>query len=359
MITDRDRRGAQVFALDLAAGLRRLGATVDTIALIPGQHGDLLPVRALGPRRFGFRTLKELRRVAGNSDVVVAHGSSTLPASTLALMGTGTRIVYRQVSDPTFWASSWPRRLRVAALLRRTAAVVALTSRTSATLQRHYWIRKRPAITVIPNAVSGEHFRPPSRQERGAARAALGIPVDSAVILCVGALAAEKGIDLAIMAVAGIEGARLLLVGDGPLRKELEALASSEMPNRCWFVGSMNDPRVAYWSADLLISPSRSESMPAVLIEAGLCGLASVATEVGETKEVIDHGVTGLIVRSGDATAIATAVVQLMGDPESRSAMGSAASDLCRRRFTISSTAPAWFELFAALAVEGGKHAGG
>src|SRR4051812_22391837 len=89
LITDRDRRGAQVFALDLAAGLQALGATVDTVALAPGTHGDRLPVRALGARRLGFDTLKKLRSAALGYDVVVAHGSSTLPASALALIGTG------------------------------------------------------------------------------------------------------------------------------------------------------------------------------------------------------------------------------------------------------------------------------
>src|SRR5438270_5385375 len=118
LITDRDRRGAQVFALNLAVGLRALGSTVETVALGPGAHGDLLPVRVLGTRRFGFRTLNELRRTARHYDVVVAHGSSTLPASALALIGANVPIVYRQISDPTFWASSWLRRLRVAAFLR-------------------------------------------------------------------------------------------------------------------------------------------------------------------------------------------------------------------------------------------------
>ena len=63
LITDRERRGAQVFALDLAVRLRASEAEVETVALVPGVHGDLLPVRALGTRRLGWRTLKELRRL--------------------------------------------------------------------------------------------------------------------------------------------------------------------------------------------------------------------------------------------------------------------------------------------------------
>lgn len=353
LITDRDRRGAQIFALDLAVGLRELGTTVDTVALTRGTHGDLLPVRALGRRRFGPRTLKELRRTARGFDIVVAHGSSTLPASVLALLGMSLPMVYRQISDPKIWASSWSRRLRVAALLRGMNAIVALSSGTSTSLKRHYWIRASPPVVVIPNAVLGERFRPPTGQERAQARSVLGLPVDATVILIIGALAPEKAVDVAISASASLPTAWLLVVGDGPQRQELEALAKQRMPDRCVFLGSIDEPRNAYWSADLLLMPSRSEAMPAVLIEAGLCGLASVTTDVGAVREVIDHGATGLVLPVGDSEAVATAVSALLNDAATRAAMGAAAAERCSERFTIGRTASTWLDLFSSL-----KHAG-
>ncbi|MEA2685642.1 MAG: hypothetical protein QOE93_837 [Actinomycetota bacterium] len=352
LITDRDRRGAQVFALDLAAGLRALGSSVETVALGPGTHGDLLQVRALGDRRLGFRTLQELRRTARRYDVVVAHGSSTLPASALALIGKGVPIVYRQISDPEFWAASWPRRLRVATCLRRMKAIVALSADTSTTVKRHYWLRARPAVTVIPNAVPDERFRRPTLDERTEARRSLGLPADCEAILFIGALTPEKGVDDAITASAELPSTVLLVVGDGPQRQELEALASRRMPGRSFFVGSLEDPRAAYWSADLLVFPSRGgDSMPAVLIEAGLCGLASVTTDVGAIADVVDHGGTGLVLPPGDTDAIASAVAKLMGDPARRSAMGAAAAARCSARFTIAHTAPEWLDLLKNLTV--------
>lgn len=346
VITDRDRRGAQVFALDLAVGLQRLGSTTETVALAPGLHGDLLPIRALGTRRLGVRTLKALRQTARNYDVVIAHGSSTLPASVLALVGLRPPVVYRQISDPEFWAASWPRRIRVAALLRRMNAVVALSAGISNILKRRYWLRAHPPVTVIPNAVPDGVFRPPSNRERAEARSALGVPADSDVMLFIGALAPEKGVDLAISAAAGVQGGVLLVVGEGPERQELEALAGRHMPARSFFVGSLDDSRVAYWSADLLVFPSRAgDSMPAVLIEAGLCGLASVTTDVGAIGEVVNDGETGFVLRSGDSAGIASAVSALMADPARRRAMGLAAVDFCSERFTISRTAPTWLDL--------------
>jgi glycosyltransferase involved in cell wall biosynthesis len=356
VITDRDRRGAQVFAVDLAEGLARLGSTVETVALTPGGHGDLLPVRALGARRFGWHTLKELRRAALRCDVVVAHGSSTLPASVLALTGTRRPIVYRQISDPQFWASSWSRRLRVGLLLRQMDGVVALSAGMAASLRRHYRLRARPVVALIPNAAPGERFRPPSGQERAGARTALGVPGDSRVILFIGALAPEKGPDLAIAACADLPDAVLVLAGNGPQRSALEELARRCMPDRCLFTGSLDDPRVAYWSADILLSPSRSEAMPAVLIEAGLCGLASVATDVGAAGEVIETGQTGLVVPPGDAAALAAAVALLLSDAARRAEMGAAAATRCSERFTIARTAPMWLDLLRT--VQGAAHRG-
>lgn len=90
--------------------------------------------------------------------------------------------------------------------------------------------------------------------------------------------------------------------------------------------------------------------MPAVLIEAGLCGLASVATDVGATSDVVTHGETGLIVGAGDPQALASAVAALMSDPARRSAMGSAAATRCAEFFTIARTAPRWLDVLAATA---------
>ena len=330
-----------------------MGATVETMALTRGTHGGQLPVRSLGTRRFGLRTLKELRRAASSFDVVVAHGSSTLPASVLGLIGTGLPVVYRQISDPEVWAASWSRRLRSAALLRRMSAVVALSAGFSTTLQRHYWLRSRPTVTVIPNAVPEERFRPPGAGARARARTALGVPVDAVVLLFIGALASEKGVDVAIEVAAELPTAVLLIVGDGPQRAELEELASRRMPQRCFFVGSLDDPQPAYWSADVLVFPSLSEAMPAVLIEAGLSGLASVATDVGAIREVIDEGRTGLVVPSGDAEALAAAVSALMSDHSRRSAMGIAAAERCSRHFTMSHIASAWLDLLSSVASRG------
>jgi glycosyltransferase involved in cell wall biosynthesis len=158
-------------------------------------------------------------------------------------------------------------------------------------------------------------------------------------------------VDLAITASSGLPGAVLLVVGEGPERPELEALALRRMPGRCLFAGAIDDPRIAYWAADLLLLTSRSEAMPAVLIEAGLCGLANVTTDVGAVREVIDHGATGLVVPVGDSDAMAAAMSALLNDATRRAAMGAAAAERCRERFTIGRTGSTWLDLLSSLTV--------
>src|SRR5207249_10390307 len=142
--------------------------------------------------------------------------------------------------------------------------------------------------------------------------------------------------------------------GDGPQRQELEASAARRMPERCIFFGSLDDPRLAYWSSDLLLFPTRGgDSMPAVLIEAGLCGLASITTDVGAITEVIDHGTTGLVVPE-DSEKLASAVAALVSDATRRSAMGAAAAGRCSERFTIARTASAWLEVLSSVCAQPG-----
>ncbi len=349
VITDRDRRGAQVFALDLAAGMKQLGVAVETVALTHGRHGDLLPVDALGPKRRSLQTFRSLRRRARMADVVVAHGSATLLACALGLAGAGVPFVYRQISDPLHWAASVPRRLRVALLVRRADGVVVLSQSVREVFGNHYKLRP-DRMTVIPNAVPGAAFRPATPQQRSDARHGFGLDADAAILSYIGALTREKGVDLAILATAAHSSAHLLIVGDGPDRSALESLAARSAASRVTFTGPLSESVGALHASDLLVLPSRGgDSMPAVLIEAGLCGLATVTTPVGAIPDVVDDGVTGSVVPTDDLQALTAAVGQLIDHPERRTAFGRAADARCREMFTIDATAPQWVSLFESV----------
>lgn len=349
VITDRDRRGAQVFAVDLAEGLRAIGVDNEVVALAHGRHGDLLDLEALGPSRRSLRTLRELRRRSRTVDVVVAHGSATLLACSLSLVGVGVPFVYRQISDPLHWAASWSRRVRVAVLLRRAEAVVTLSEAVADVFAAHYRLPRR-TITVLPNAVPADHFAPPTPTERAEARDRFGAATDDVVALYIGALAVEKGVEDLLDAARSVPNVRVVVVGDGPERGRLEGRAAEVGPGRLVLTGPLTDPSPALRAADLLVLPSRGgDSMPAVLIEAGLSGLPAISTPVGAITEVVVDGETGLITPVADVRALAAALERLATDPEARERMGAAARRRCEEQFSIQGTAPEWKALLSSL----------
>ena len=350
VITDTDRRGAQVFATDLEAGLSQLGHYVTTVALTAGTRSPKLDVATLGRNSRGLRTLLALRRAMGDADVTIAHGSSTLLACALAGGGKRRPFVYRQISDSRFWAASWPRRLRVATYMRWPRHIVALSESAADTLVGYLHLQRRK-VTVVPNGVPEGSFRRASPEERAAARAASGLPLDGMLALYVGALVPEKGVDSAIDALSSAPGVRLAVAGNGPQRIELERRANEVAPGRVHFLGDLSEVAPAYRAADALVLSSKGgDSLPAVLIEAGLCGLPSVSCPVGAIADVVIDEVTGLMVPSDDVTALSEALVRLATDPILRERLGQAAAAHCRARFTIDVAALRWAQVLQAAA---------
>src|SRR5262245_37687732 len=121
VVTSTDRRGAETFGVMLRDALAARGHRGDVVALVPGRGDRPLPIPALGRSRVSPRALLRLRRLCRRAGVVVAHGSSTLPACAAATALTGTPFVYVNIGDPRYWSSTPTRRLRVRFLLGRAA----------------------------------------------------------------------------------------------------------------------------------------------------------------------------------------------------------------------------------------------
>jgi glycosyltransferase involved in cell wall biosynthesis len=337
VISSTDRRGAETAAVDLARALEDRGQPSDIVALAPGRAGGL-DVEVLGPRRFAPSGLARLRARARSAGIVVAHGSSTLPAVASATLGAGVGFVYRSIGDPAAWVTTPSRRVRVRAAAVRAKVVVALWDGAAVTWHERLGVAAE-RVVVIPNAVRAADFAPASPDEQRSAREDLGLPLDRPVALCLGALSAEKRVDLAMAAVAALDGVHLAVVGDGPEREHLAALARRLGPGRIHVLGPHPDPRRALAAADLLVVSSDTEGQPAVAIEAGLSGLPVVATGVGGLPDIVQHGRTGLLVTPGDHNVLAGAVVDAL---ESRQSMGIAARQHCEARFDLATVAASW-----------------
>lgn len=166
-------------------------------------------------------------------------------------------------------------------------------------------------IRAIPNGCDASLFHP---GDRSAARRALGMAEDTEVVLYVGRLVAEKGLRELLQASRRLSTerprARVVLVGEGPLRGELDAALAADPSLPLQLAGAQAPADVARWmvAADVVTLPSYSEGHPNVLVEALACGRPVVATPVGGIPEVVDAA-NGVLVPARDADALAAALV--------------------------------------------------
>lgn len=143
------------------------------------------------------------------------------------------------------------------------------------------------------------------------------------VIGTVGRLHRQKGFDILLRALAALPGANLVIVGDGPDRLELEALAAElGVAPRVRFEGWSDRPRDHLTAFDIFALPSRFEGFPLAILEAMLAGLPVVATRVGSVAEAVADGETGTLVAPEDVTGLTEALAPLITDAELRAAMG-------------------------------------
>ncbi len=140
-------------------------------------------------------------------------------------------------------------------------------------------------------------------------------------LLNVGRLSAEKGQDLLLQAVAGLSGdyphVELLFAGVGPLEAELRQLAQRlGVAERVRFLGYVADMPALYGSVDLVVQSSLTEGLPNVILEAAYLGVPVIATDVGGTREVIEHGLSGWLMRSDDCDELQSALRRYLADPD-------------------------------------------
>ena len=167
---------------------------------------------------------------------------------------------------------------------------------------------------TIPNGCNAAIFHPASRSE---ARRQLGIDEGAKLIVYVGRLVAEKGLRELLEATAMLSQAHprveLALIGDGPLRDELDQSARRIAGVPVHLPGALDASMVARWMAasDLITLPSYSEGHPNVLVEALASGRPVVATHVGGIPEVVDAS-CGVLVAPRDVHALSVALGQVM-----------------------------------------------
>jgi glycosyltransferase involved in cell wall biosynthesis len=166
-------------------------------------------------------------------------------------------------------------------------------------------------VSVLPNPAPAM----PELAPRDELRARLG--VDGPTLAFAGRLTAQKSLHVALEALAEVDGATLLVAGEGDELSTLRARARElGLDGRVRFLGAQPRDRVLelFRAADAAILSSAWENFPHTVVEALAAGTPVIATDVGGVREAVDDGVNGLLVPPGDAAAFAAALRRYLGD---------------------------------------------
>ena len=345
--------GQERLALDLAAIQHRRGHRVAVISLAPEPDGPLAAEFAASgvsvgrvAKRPGFdltlppRLAREFRRLG--ADFVHTHNPQPLIYSAAAARMVGATAIHTKHGvNP---GSRGQRMLRRGAA-QLVAAFVAV-SETTAEQARQQRDCPLARLHVIPNGIRLDKFSP-DPQARAAARAELGLG-DAWVVGTVGRLDEYKNHQMLIRAMAPHLGpsTRLVIIGDGPMRETLaQDVARLPDPSTVVLAGQRMDVPRLLPAFDVFTLPSRTEGLPLVVPEAMAVGLPVVATSVGGLPNVLDEGVTGLLVPVEEA-ALAKALLSLR-DPARAAQMGKAARQAALSRFGAERMVDRYLELYA------------
>jgi len=199
-------------------------------------------------------------------------------------------------------------------------------------------------LVLLGNGVDLSRFHPPA--DRGAAaadaRASLGLPPDKIVVGIVTRLVWHKGLRELFAAAAALRDRRpdivFCVVGPEDPEKEGDSLSSSDIEaaqalGNVVFAGLRQDVEELYHGFDLYVLPSYREGFPRSAMEAAASGLAVIATDIRGCRQVVDDGVTGLLVPVREPVPLARAIEDLADDAPRRAAMGKAAAAKAESEF--------------------------
>ena len=224
--------------------------------------------------------------------------------------------------DP-FRAGAWRYAERV--LARRARRIIAISEAV-----RRFSVDE---VGLPSEKIGVVHYGLDALPEPWGSNPELPTPDGAPLLLCVSRLARQKGVDVAIHALSEIPDAVLLVLGEGPERPSLEALALElGVADRVLMPGRVGDIATLYLRADVVVHPARWEGFGLAMLEGMLAGKPVVATNAASAPELVVDGVTGYLVPPDDASALAAALRRALAEGK---ALGPAALDRARSEFSV------------------------
>lgn len=354
LVTTRQRRGAEVFATDLSDTLVNRGHEVTIMGLYPcpddalcPREASVLDLRSSGNSRLSLARVFELRNALRSlrPDIIQANGGTALKYGTLALkmFPQGGPLVYRSIGFSSDWLRLPGQRRWNSWLMKRAFHLVTVSHASRKDLINTYGLCPDKVSVVYRGIDIADVY---TREQGRAEFERVGIPDDAFIIFHAGSFSAEKNhaglLEIARRVKELVPKVYLVLAGDGPLRKQIEASA----PPYVRFLGVRSDISMLVAGSDVFVLPSNTEGLPGTVLEAGLQGVPSVAYDVGGVREVVEDGVTGHLIKHGDVKSAACAIIRLYESPDERDTLGEAARQKVIKNHSLDASCDAFEALY-------------
>jgi L-malate glycosyltransferase len=336
-------RGAEIFACQLSRELIRLGVHVD-VAYVFADRAELkksfpeLNFIDLGGSRtkrfWDFRAYRKLADLilSGGYDVVQANAGDTLKYCALSrfLYRWDAKLVFRNANKMSDFVRNGLHKMLNRFFIDRADYVISVSELCRQDINLLFPETSRRSATISIGSYEFSEALP------------VTIDVDRPLWINIGSFVAEKNhaflIELFHEFVVRTGKGTLLLLGDGPLRAEMEnKVKALSLHNRVQFLGSRTDAVNFLKSATILVMPSKIEGLPGVILEAFASRVPVVTSGVGGIGEIVLNRKTGLLVPVFSTEEYLSAINELLSDERLRNAMAENALSLFRQKYTMES----------------------
>ncbi len=270
------------------------------------------------------------------TSIVHTHGYPAGVLGRISAIIAGIPYIYHHVHS-TYWGFGWRQCLMEKLLARYTKKVICCSAAVKEFMTDFVGMREDKVVVIYNGVPELDHVRTTGDRFKDM----LGIPRDARTIGTVASIVPHKGHKYLIEAFKGIEqqipGTYLVLVGNGPLRKEIEELADKyDILKRVRFTGKQSDIYPYLSIMDIFVLPSvEREGFGLALIEAMSMEKPVVATDIGGIPEVVEDGKSGILVRPGDYGGLMKAIISIMNNRQAKD-MGKRGREIYLEKFTIS-----------------------
>ena len=349
--------GAEQSMAQLAAYMKQQKATVEIVSLrTPGAVGVQLAKEGFKVHTLDMENIPtpmqvfKLRQIITTFQPDLVHAMLYSAIEMCRVLRYVTK--FRLVTTPHFDMSKQPYLLQA---LDRTLKSMDAMSFAESLYTAQYLIGHqkylKSRVYLLPNSIDRKRFAR-DFTKRQQIRAKWGVSMRETVFICVGRLAPEKNQILLLKAfkkmLAKHPSARVVLVGDGPERNNLELfVTSNDLTGKVIFEGEKTQVDVFLSGADVFVLPSNIESLPLALLEALAAGLPCLVSKVGDVPLFVKHGRSGFVFKPGDETMLSCVMTELAVNEPLRKKMGEISLQIAEKK--LIDNQQAYYKAYTAL----------